>query len=167
MSDSLWPHGLQHTKLPCPSPSPRVCSNSCPLSGWCHPTTPFSAALFSFCLQSFQELGDTELKSQVNPIRNTTDIQEFPQNSVLPFHSSVTGCSFTYHPLKALILLVATRCSFLKKYFICRLPSLSCGLQNFSWHVGSKSLTRDQTQAPCIGSMGSEPLDHQGRPFTM
>ena len=38
MSSSLWPHGLQHTRLPCPSVSPRVCSNSCPLSQWCHPT---------------------------------------------------------------------------------------------------------------------------------
>ena len=37
MSDSLWPHGLQHTRLPCPSLSPRVCSNSCPLNQWCHP----------------------------------------------------------------------------------------------------------------------------------
>ena len=37
MSNSLWPHGLQHTRLPCPSLSPRVCSNSCPLSQWCHP----------------------------------------------------------------------------------------------------------------------------------
>ena len=46
MSDSLWPHGLQHTRLPCPSPSPRVCSNSCPLSQWCHPTISSSAASF-------------------------------------------------------------------------------------------------------------------------
>ena len=38
MSDSLWLHGLQHPRLPCPSPSPRVCSSSCPLSWWCHPT---------------------------------------------------------------------------------------------------------------------------------
>ena len=38
VSDSLWPHGLQHTMLPCCSPSPRACSNSCPLSQWCHPT---------------------------------------------------------------------------------------------------------------------------------
>ena len=36
--DSLWPHGLQHTRLPCPSPAPRACSNSCSLSRWCHPT---------------------------------------------------------------------------------------------------------------------------------
>ena len=44
MSDSLWPHGLQHSRLPCPSLSPRVCSNSCPLNGWCHPTISSSVA---------------------------------------------------------------------------------------------------------------------------
>ena len=38
MSSSLWPHGLQHSRLPCPSPSPRVCSNSCPLTWWCYLT---------------------------------------------------------------------------------------------------------------------------------
>ena len=43
----LWPHGLQHTRLPCPSPTPRACSNSCPLSLWCHPTISSSAVLFS------------------------------------------------------------------------------------------------------------------------
>ena len=37
MSDSLWPHGLQHARLPCPSPTPGACSDSCPLSWWCHP----------------------------------------------------------------------------------------------------------------------------------
>ena len=42
MSDSLRPHGLQHTKLPCLSPTPRACSNSCPSSWWCHPTISFS-----------------------------------------------------------------------------------------------------------------------------
>ena len=53
MPDSLWPHGLQHTRLPCPSLSPRVCSNSCPLSHWCHPTTSSSVTSSSSCLQSF------------------------------------------------------------------------------------------------------------------
>ena len=49
---TLWdPHGLQHTRLPCHSPSPRVCSNSCSLSQWCHPT--ISVIPFSSCLQSF------------------------------------------------------------------------------------------------------------------
>ena len=53
VSDSLWPHRLQHTRLPCPSPSPRACSNSCPSSRWYHPTISFSVILFSSCLQSF------------------------------------------------------------------------------------------------------------------
>ena len=52
MSDSLWPHGLHHVRLPCPSLSLGVCSNSCPLSWWCDPTIS-SPAAFSFCLQSF------------------------------------------------------------------------------------------------------------------
>ena len=50
---TLQPHGLQHTRLPCPSLSPRVCSNSCPLSQWCYWTISSSAAPFSFGLQSF------------------------------------------------------------------------------------------------------------------
>ena len=53
MSDFLWPHGLQHARPPCLSPSPRVCSNSCPLSQWCHPTVAFSVTPFSSCPQSF------------------------------------------------------------------------------------------------------------------
>ena len=50
---TLWPHGLQHASLPCPSLSPGVCSNSCPLSQWCYLIISSSAALFSFCLQFF------------------------------------------------------------------------------------------------------------------
>ena len=53
MSNSLWPHGLQHSRLPCPSLTPEACSNSCPLSWWCHPTISFSVIAFSSCLQSF------------------------------------------------------------------------------------------------------------------
>ena len=53
MSDSLQPHGLQHARPPCISPTPTVYSNSCPLSWWCHPTISFSIILFSSCLQSF------------------------------------------------------------------------------------------------------------------
>ena len=54
MSDSLRPHGLQHTRLPCPS---GACSNSCPSSQWCHPTISSSVVPFSSCLQSFPESG--------------------------------------------------------------------------------------------------------------
>ena len=56
MSNSLQPYGLQHTRLPCPSPSHRVCSNS-PLIQWCHPIISSSAILFSCCLQSFPTSG--------------------------------------------------------------------------------------------------------------
>ena len=52
---TLWPCGLQHARLPCPSPSPRICSNSCPLSRWCHLTISSSVVPFSSCLQSFLE----------------------------------------------------------------------------------------------------------------
>ena len=57
LSDSLRPHGLQHARPPCPSPTPRSCSSSCPLSQWCHPTISFSVDRFSFCLQSFPASG--------------------------------------------------------------------------------------------------------------
>ena len=56
MSDSLQPHGLQHTRLPCPSPTPGACSNSCSSSWWCHPTISSSVIPFS-CLQSFPVSG--------------------------------------------------------------------------------------------------------------
>ena len=61
MSNSLWPHGLQHTRPPCPSPTPRVCSNSCPLSQWCHPTISSSVIPFSFHLQSFPASGSFQM----------------------------------------------------------------------------------------------------------
>ena len=57
VADSLRPHGLQHARPPCPSPTPKVYSNSCPLSQWCHPTISSSVVPFSFCLQSFPESG--------------------------------------------------------------------------------------------------------------
>ena len=57
MFDSLWPHGLQDTWLPCPSLPPGVCSHSCPLSQWCHPTMSSSVTPFSSCPQSFPASG--------------------------------------------------------------------------------------------------------------
>ena len=53
MSDSLQPHGLEHARLPCPSPTPGPCSNSYPSSQWCHSTISSSVAPFSFCPQAF------------------------------------------------------------------------------------------------------------------
>ena len=57
MPESLQPHGLQHARLPCPSPTPRACSNSCPSGQWCHPTISSSVIPFSSCLQSFPASG--------------------------------------------------------------------------------------------------------------
>ena len=57
MSDSLQPHGLHHSRFPCPSPTPEACSNSCPSSWWCYPTISSSGIPFSSCLQSLPASG--------------------------------------------------------------------------------------------------------------
>ena len=57
VSNSLWPHGQQHARPPCPSPTPRACSNSCPWSQWCHPAISSSVIPFSSSLQSFPASG--------------------------------------------------------------------------------------------------------------
>ena len=61
MSGSLRPHGLQHTRLPCPSPTPRAYSNSCALSRGCHPTISSSVVPFSSCPQSFPASGSFQM----------------------------------------------------------------------------------------------------------
>ena len=61
VSDSLRPHGLEHVRLPCPSPTPRIYSNLCPLSRWCHPTTSLYVILFSSCLPSFPASGSFQM----------------------------------------------------------------------------------------------------------
>ena len=58
---TLQPHGLQHTRPPCPSPAPGSCSNSCPLSRWCHPTISSSVVPFSSCPQSFPASGSFQM----------------------------------------------------------------------------------------------------------
>ena len=64
VSNCLQPHGQQHARPPCPSPPPRVYSNSCPSSRWCHPTISSSVVPFSSCLQSFPASGSFQM-SQV------------------------------------------------------------------------------------------------------
>ena len=66
VSDSLRPHGLQHARLPCPSPTPGVYSNSCPLSQWCHPTISSSVMPFSSCPQSFPASGSFQVRNLQN-----------------------------------------------------------------------------------------------------
>ena len=66
VSDSLRPYGLQHARLPCTSPSPWVCSHSCPLSWWCHPTISFSVTPFSSGPQSFPASGSFQYGININ-----------------------------------------------------------------------------------------------------
>ena len=61
VSDSSWPHGLQHTRSPCPSPTLRIYSNSCPLSWWCHQTISSYVIPFFSCLQSFPTSGSFQM----------------------------------------------------------------------------------------------------------
>ena len=75
VSDSLQPHGLQHARPPCPSPTPGVYSNSCLLSHFCHPTISSSVVRFSSCLQSFPASGS------------------FPMSQFLPSGGQSTGVS--------------------------------------------------------------------------
>ena len=115
MSGSLQPHGLQHTRPPCPSPTPTACSNSCPSSQWCHPAILSSVVRFSSCLQSFPESGSFPMSQFF-----TSDGQSVGASaSVLPmniqdwFPLGLTGLIFLskgtlkslqYHSSKASIL---------------------------------------------------------------
>ena len=75
MSDSLQPHGLQHTRLPCPLPTPGACSNSCPSSQWFHPTISSSVVPFSSCLQSSQHQGLFQWVSSLNQVAEVLELQ--------------------------------------------------------------------------------------------
>ena len=72
--NSLWPRGLQHVGLPCPSPFPGVCSNSCPLNWWCHPTISFSAAFFS-CSHFFLASGSFSMRQLFHQVVKELEFQ--------------------------------------------------------------------------------------------
>ena len=82
VSNSLWPHGLQHPGLSCSSPTPRVYSNSCPSSRWCHPTISSSVLPFSSCLQSFPASGSFPMSWVFTP--GSHSIRVSASASVLP-----------------------------------------------------------------------------------
>ena len=91
MSDSLWPQGLQHTRLPSPSLSARICSNSCPSSRWCHPTIPFSVVPFSSCPQSLPASGAFPMSWLFASGDKTNMVQNFQDNSWSPI---ISWCCF-------------------------------------------------------------------------
>ena len=80
--NSLQPHGLQHARLPCPSPSPGACSNSCPLSWWWQPIISYFVVPFSSCLQSFPASGS------------------FPMNCLFPSGGQSIGASASVLPME-------------------------------------------------------------------
>ena len=90
MSNSLWPHGLQHTRLPCPSPTPRAYSNSCLSSQWCHPIISSSVIPFSSCLQFFLASGSFQMSqffaSGGQSIGVSTSTSVLPMNIKAWFH---------------------------------------------------------------------------------
>ena len=81
VSDSLRTHGLQHTRLPFPSPSPRACSNPCPLSQWCHPTISSSVVPFSSCSQSFPASGSFPKVCSLYQVAKALELQLQHQSS--------------------------------------------------------------------------------------
>ena len=95
MSDSLWPQGLQHTRLPCPSSTPRVYSNSCPLSQWCHPAISSSLVPFFSFLQSFPASGSFQMSqfftSGGQSIGVSASASIFPMNIQDWFPLGLTG----------------------------------------------------------------------------
>ena len=83
-SDFLWPHGLQHARPPCPSPTPRIYSNSSPLTQWCHPTISSSVVPFSAHLQSFPASGSFQMSQFFASGAQSTGVSA--SASVLPMH---------------------------------------------------------------------------------
>ena len=75
VSDTLWPHELQHTRVPCPSPTPGAYSNSCLSSQWCHPTISSSVVPFSSCLQSFPATGSFKWVSSSQQVVKVLEFQ--------------------------------------------------------------------------------------------
>ena len=123
MSYSLWPHELQHARLPCPSLSPRVCSNSYPLSWWCHPTNSSSVTPFSSCPPSFLEMppatgsfpisqffasGGQSIGASASASVLPLNIQDwFPLGltGLISLHSKGLSSLLQHHSLKASVLL--------------------------------------------------------------
>ena len=121
-SDSMWPHGLKHARLPCPPLPPGVCSNSYPLSQWCYPTISFSVVPFSSCLQSFRASGASPMSQLFASGGQSTGASA--SASVLPMN--IQGLIFFTMDWFDLLVFQQTLKSLLIK-------SLWCILLSFLW----------------------------------
>ena len=129
MPDSLWHHELQHTRLPCPSLSPRACSNSCPLNGWCHPTILSFVTLFYSCLQSLSASGSFPVSqffaSGGQSIRVSVLASVLPMNIQDWFPFGLTGWIFlqpVQGTLKSLLQCHSSKASILQGSTFFRVP---------------------------------------------
>ena len=137
VSDSFRPHGLQHTRLPCPSPSPRACSSSCPSSQWCHPTVSSSVVPFSSCLQSIPTSGSFSNESALRirwPNYWSFSFSISPSSDhpgLISFRMDQLGLLAVQGPLKSLLQHHSSKASILRHsaFFIVQLshPYMTSG----------------------------------------
>ena len=141
ISAYLRPHGLQHTRPPCPSPSPGACTGSCPLHHWCHPAISSSDALFSFCPQSFPASGTFPMSWLFT--LGCQSIGASGSAAVLPMSIQ------SWFPLRltGLISLLSKGLSGVfssttvqRHWFFCTLPSLWSSSHNWMWPLEDHSL---------------------------
>ena len=136
-SDSLWPHGLQHTRPPCPSPSPGVCLSSCLLHRWCHLAISSSDDLFSFYPQSFPASGTFPMSY----LFTSDDLNTGVSASASVFPANIQDWS----PLRLTGLIslqskglsgVSSNTTVWRHQFFGILPSLWSSSHNHTWPLG-------------------------------
>ena len=171
VSDPLSPCGLQHARRPCPSPTPRVRLNSCPLSRWCHPTVSSSVTPFSSCLQSFPALGSLPM-SQLFPsggqsIAASSSVSVLPRNiqgwfplgltSLISLQSKrILKSLLQHHNLKASILLYGEGQKAKYQEFLDQTPACHRAGGSRPWESGLLlcGLPRRIALKPSLGHMG-------------
>ena len=143
MSNSLWPHGLQHARLPCPSPTPKACSNACPSGWWCHPTISSSVVPFPSSLQSFPESGSFPMSwvftSPGQSIRASASILPMKIQDWFPL-----GLAGLISLLSKGLSRVFSRIKTLKHQFFSDLPSLWSNSHIHTWLLEKSQLWLDR-----------------------
>ena len=145
-SNSLWPHRLQYTRLPCPSPYPRVCSNSCPSGLWCHPTISFFVTRFSSCPQTFPASESFPVRwlfvSRDQSFGASASASVFPMNIEGWFPLGLTGLISL---LSKGLSRIFSSTSFWKHQFLSVQPSLWSNSHIHTWHDYRKNHSSDYT----------------------
>ena len=169
MSDSLRPHEPQHSRLPCPSPTPGLYPNSCPFSQWCHPTISSSVIPFSSRFQSFPMSGSFQ-NSQLFASGGQS-IGVTASASVLPlltsFHLLKVQCAFSY-----ILVWSIFSSSFWKVFMkchdsVCNFNSIFHGVLLILFQMLSLSSLRPMKLWICIGILYLLALVEVGRMFAI